>query len=97
MYTILGSWEFETIIFHDSRYVKVTTLRIGRPYTYEIWICLHLTMHQASAKVLVLFVSGHDELLLGECTENKLAACGYVRNDTSTRACPQPATGANLR
>jgi len=40
-------------------------------------------MHQASVKVLVLFVTGHNELLLRECTENKLAAYGYVRNDTS--------------
>jgi len=71
---MLWFWEFESSIFHDIRHVKVTTLRIGRPYTYEIWTRLNLTIHQACAKVLVLFVRGHDELLLGECTENKLAS-----------------------
>jgi len=35
------------------------------------------------AKVLVLFVTGHNKLLLKECTENKLAAYGYLRNDNS--------------
>jgi len=33
LYAILGSWEFETSVFHDISYVKVTTIRIGRPYT----------------------------------------------------------------